>query len=321
MVIKAKKDKPIKLDSIDKKIFYYLSANYRIQRKKLAKLVRISPQRLNHRIKQLEKKFLEPFVCLNYPLLKISSYLVLYEKLKDDEIKAISESGNAYYFLQLIGDYQHLAIIFTENIVDFCSQNTPNSIPKIFPLKSYFPDRWNGFKVPVLKEKVKTYKKYNPDHKDYKILFELSKKSDVSLLDLSEKIKISRQTITKRMKLMEESNIIQAYRFALNIPKLGLLTYFIHLNCKPSEVEKVKTLIRSNDYSGFLFQSYNHLFFSYIVFTHEQLFNFLEEVENKSSSIVNVSQNPGNYLVEPLPKHVRDVLQKRKDIRPPSSPL
>jgi DNA-binding Lrp family transcriptional regulator len=311
MVIKAQKDRPIKLDAIDKKIFYYLSVNYRIQRKKLAKLIRISPQRLNHRIKQLEKKFLEPFICLNYTLLDITSYIILYEKLNENEIKAISESGSAYYLLQLVGDYQYLAIILTDDIVDFCSKNTPDSSPKIYPLNGYFPDKWNGFDVPVLKEKIKLYKKYKLNPKDYKILFALSEKPDISLLDLSKKLKIGRQTIAKRMKLMEESNIIQAYRFALNVPKIGLLVYFIHLDCKPSEVNKAKSLIQNNKYSGFLFQSYNHLFFPFIVPTHEQLFDFLEEIEKNTDSVVDISQNTGNYVVEPVPKSIKELFQKR----------
>lgn len=311
MVIKAQKDKPIKLDAIDKKIFYYLSVNYRMQRKKLAKLVRISPQRLNHRIKQLESSFLEPFVCLNFPMLNLSSYLVLYEKLNEEEIKSISESGSAYYLLQLVGDYQYLSIVFTDDIIDFCSKHTPNLIPKIFLLNSYLPDKWNGFNIPVLKEKVKSSRKYRLDAKDYKILFVLSEKPNISLLDLSEKIKISRQTIAKRMNFMEEANIIQAYRFALNVPKIGLLTYFIHLNCKPSEINKAKNLIQNSKYSGFLFQSFNHLFFSFIVFTHEQLFDFLDGIERYTGTSIDVSQNTGNYVVEPIPDYVRELLRKR----------
>lgn len=311
MVIKAQKDKPIKLDSIDKKIFYYLSVNYRMQRKKLAKLVRISPQRLNHRIKQLEKTMLEPFVCLNFPILKLPSYVALYEKLNEEEIKTISESGNAYYLLQLVGNYQYLAIIFTEDILDYCSKQTPNLIPRIFPLNGYFPDKWNGFNIPTLKEEPKKEREYKLDSKDYKILLSLCDKPDISLLDLSEKFRISRQTIIKRIRLMEESNIIQAYRFALNIPKVGLLVYFIHLECVPQEIDKVKTLIQENKYSGFLFQSYNHFFFPYIIFTNEQLFDFLEGLRKKTNSKVNVSQNTGNYIIEPIPKYVKQLLQNR----------
>lgn len=310
MAIKAQKDKPIKLDSIDKKIFYYLSVNYIMQRKKLAKLVRISPQRLNHRIKQLEKTMLEPFVCLNFPMLKLPSYLVLYEKLNEEEIKAISESGNAYYLLQLVGNYQYLAIIFAEDIVKYCSKQTPSLIPKIFQLNGYFPDKWNGFDISILKEEPKKYREYKLDYKDYKILLTLCNEPNISLFDLSEKLDISRQTIKKKIKLMEEANIIQAYRFALNVPKMGLLVYFFHLDCVPQEIGKVRTLIQENKYSGFLFQSYNNLFFPYIVFTNEQLFDFLEELR-KTNSKVNVSQNTGNYIVEPIPKYVKEFLQNR----------
>ena len=309
MAIKAQKDKPIKLDTVDKKIFYYLSVNYRIQRKKLAKLVRISPQRLNHRIKQLEKQFLEPYVCLNYPLLNIKSYLILFKSLTETEINTFSDSKNIYYFLRLVGDYQYLAIVFAENIISFCSEHIPNYIPEVFSLEGFFPDKWNGFDVSVLKETPKSHRKYELNSKDYEILSALAEKPNASLLDLSTKLHISRQTLNKRIKLMEEVDIIQAYRFALNVPKIGLLTYFIHLSCKPSEIENIKDSIRNSKYSGFLFQSNNHLFFPYIVFNPEQLFNFLEEIEQKTGSIIDVSQNTGNYVVEPVPKYVRELLR------------
>lgn len=313
MVIKAQKDKPLKLDAIDKKIFYYLSVDYRMQRRKLAKLVRISPQRLNHRIKQLEKQFLEPYVCLNYPLLNIKSYLILFKSLTESEIDVLSNSENIYYLLRLVGDYQYLAIVLTEDILTFCKENVPNYIPEIFPLESFFPDRWNGFDIPDIKGTSKSNKRHEPNSKDYKILSVLVATPNISLLDLSAKLKMSRQTINKKIKLLEEANIIQAYRFALNVPKIGLLTYFIHLNCKPSEIEKIKEVIRNNKYSGFLFQSNNHLFFSYIVFNSEQLFNFLEEIEQQTASVIDVSQNTGSYVVEPVPKSVRELLKKRAE--------
>lgn len=311
MVIRARRDEPWKLDAIDKKIFYYLSVNYRMQRKKLAKLVRISPQRLNHRIKQIEKQFLEPYVCLNYPLLHIKSYLILFKSLTESEIDVLSNSENIYYLLRLVGDYQYLAIALTEDIIVFCKENVPNYIPVIFPLESFFPDRWNGFDIPPIEETFKTQKKHEPNSKDYEILSFLVETPNISLLDLSVKLKMSRQTINKKIKLLEEADLIQAYKFALNVPKIGLLTYFIHLNCKPSEIENVKGIIKNDKYSGFLFQSNNHLFFSYIVFNPEQLFNFLEEIEQKTGSIIDVSQNTGSYVVEPTPKHVREILASR----------
>ncbi|GEM_PF-671628 len=310
MAIKAQRDKPIKLDAIDKKIFYYLSVNYRIQRNKLAKLVRISPQRLNHRIKQLEKQILAPYICLNYPLLGIKSYLLFYKHLSEEEIKAISEAENTYYLLKLIGKYQYLAIVLTTNIIEFCGKNTRNLIPEIFPLTNYFPDKWDGFEVQRLKERQKKYKEYSLDAKDYRILACLCEEPSASQFDLSRKIKMSRQTIAKRMRLMEEADIIQGYRFSVNIPKIGILTYMIILTCRPSELEKIKSIIQNSRYSGFLFQSYNHLIFPYIVFNHNQLFDFLEEIETKTNCLIDIAQNTGNYIVEPVPRYVKGTLKK-----------
>ncbi|MDP3916800.1 MAG: hypothetical protein Q8Q42_00760 [Nanoarchaeota archaeon] len=50
-------------------------------------------------------------------------------------------------------------------------------------------------------------------------------------------------------------------------------------------------------------------FFSYIVFNSEQLFDFLEEIEKKTIPAIDVSQNAGKYIVEPVPKYVRGLFK------------
>lgn len=310
MTIKAQKDKPLKLDMIDKKIFYYLSTNYRMLRNELAKLVRISPQRLNHRIKQLEKDVLEPYVCLNYPLLGISSYLLLYESLSEEETKKIAESENTYSLVHLIGERQYLAIIMTEDIVAFCNNHTPHAFPQIFPLTSYLPDKWNGFHIQSIKESSSLQTKYPLDTKDYRILSELCKDPSISLLELSDKVKMSRQTIANKIKQMEQAQIIQAYRFALNVPKLGLSTYLVHLECSPNKVKEAIEIIHNDSYSGFLYQSHNHLFFWYIVFEQNQLFEFLDKIEKKIGGRVKVSQNTGIYTIKTVPEYTLDIFKK-----------
>lgn len=311
MVIKAQKDKPLKLDAMDKKIFYYLSTNYRMPRNELAKLVKISPQRLNHRIKQLEKDVLEPYVCINYPVLGLPSYLLIYESLAEGEIKAITESEHTYSLVHLIGEGQYLAIIMTEDILAFCSKHTSHALPQIFPLTSYFPDKWNGFHIQPIKAPSREHINHKIDAKDYRILAVLCQDPSISLLDLSEKVKMSRQTIASRMKSLEQANIIQSYRFALNVPKLGLSTYLVHLECAPGQIKEAIDLIHHDSYSGFLYQSHNHLFFWYIVFEQNQLFEFLGKIEKKITGRVRVSQNTGVYTIKSVPEYALNFFKER----------
>ena len=311
MVIRAKKDRVLKLDVIDQKILYNLSVNYRIPRNKLAKSINISPQRLNHRINQLEKDFIEPYVCLNYPGLGINAYLLLYDSLNEEETKRISESENVYYFLRLIGKKQYLAIILAEDIINFCIKETPNQKPEIFRIDKFLPDNWNGYIVRGTKQPSFKFKDYELKAADYKLLSLLCKSPLISSFDLSKKLKMGRKTIKSKINLIENTGIIQKYGFSINIPKTGFLTYFIHLTCKPNEIESTINQVKTNPYSGFLFQSSNNLFFSYITPNSERLFNFLEGIESKTDSIIDVSQNTGEYLVEPLPIYAQNVLEKR----------
>jgi DNA-binding Lrp family transcriptional regulator len=310
MAIIADKDKKINLDAIDKKILYHLSLNYRIPRNKLAKLINISPQRLNHRIKTLEENFIEPYVCINYPKLSINSYLLFFESLDEESIKMISKSNNTYYLLRLVGKDQYLAIILTEDIIDFCSRLIPNTSPKIYSLNNFFPDSWNGFNIQDKKINNKVNKNHQLTNKDLEILYNFIKNPTISLLELSNKLKRSRITIKESIKKLEESNIIQKYKYSINIPKTGFLTYFIHLDCKPNKLNKIIKIIRADNYSGFLFQSLNHLFFSYIVPTSENLFEFINKLEREAKCPIEFSQNTGNYIVNPAPKYAQEVIKK-----------
>lgn len=312
MGLKAQKEKEIKIDAITKKVLYYLGIDYRTPRNKLAKIISISPQRLNHRIKQLESQLIKPYICLNYPLLNIQAYLLLYESLDEGEVENISNSEKTYYLLRLAGKNQYLAIILADDILEFCSTATKNSTPQIFSLTKFIPDGWNGYGIGAnSKTKKDKTKKYYLETEDYKILLFLSKKSTISKFELSKQLKMSVKTIKKRMKLMEESDIIQGYKFSINLPKIGFLTYIIHLTCRPDEVYKNINLIQSDNYAGFLFQSDNQLFFSYIVPESKYLFNFLERIEKETNSIVDLSQNTGDYLVEPVPKTVINYLENK----------
>ena len=69
--------------------------------------------------------------------------------------------------------------------------------------------------------------------------------------------------------------------------------------------------MKNHKYSGFIFSSNNHLFFPYIVFKHEELFDFLEKVEKETDCVISVYQNTGNYIVEPVPDYAKEILKKR----------
>ena len=282
-------------------------------RNKLAKLVSISPQRLNHRIQQLEKQFLEPYVCLDYPSLGIESFILLYENLEEEQLKSLYKSKNIYYAIHLAGNKRYLVLTITNDVLSFCSEHTPMTAPTILPVTAYIPDNWNGFDIKPLPRKLKKRIVRNLNKKDYKILFELCKNPVASQLELSEKVKMSRKTTKEKLEKLENCGIIQKYRFSVNLPKIDLLNYVVIATCFPNEVSKVIELIKTNSYSGFIHQSYNKLIFSSISFTHKQLFDFLEKIEKSTNSKIEVYQNTGNYIINPVPDYVKEILKERSN--------
>lgn len=314
MTIKAHKDTPLRLDAIDKKIFHSLHTNYRVKRKKLAKLLNMSPQKLNHRIKVLEKSgFIEPYVCIDYPLLNIKSFLLFFNThLNDEESKALEESKNTLLFMQLIGVKRSVAIIVTENIIDFCKGTIPENRPEIYELTEYHPDNWNGYDVkPVVRSHQIETRENKMDKKDYAILYQLSQNPTASFLTISQETNISRQTVLKKMKMLEKRGIIQSYKSSVNLPKGDVITYFIHFSCTPKDTSKILSIIKSDRHTGSMFQAYNNLFFHFACRGYKILSDFIQLFKDFQGLQPEIFQATGEYVVNSNPQSAKETLKER----------
>ncbi len=81
---------------------------------------------------------------------------------------------------------------------------------------------------------------------DRRILQELDKYSNMSLIKLSKKLKRSKQFILYRMKRMEDGGLIMSYNAVIDVGKLGVLTYRFYLkmnNFDKKEEELFKKFI------------------------------------------------------------------------------
>lgn len=153
MTIKSINNKEsFKLDTIDKKLFYYLSKDIRYPRNQLAKKLNISKERLNYRIERLLNNIIKPIILINYPLLEIKSYVIfIKEQLDKETIKEIENANETYLFTQCIGEYHHVLHIITNEIEKFMENNLPHISSKdIYEIKNYRPDNYNGYKIQQL---------------------------------------------------------------------------------------------------------------------------------------------------------------------------
>jgi DNA-binding Lrp family transcriptional regulator len=112
----------------------------------------------------------------------------------------------------------------------------------IFTRVSYFPRVY-------LLEKKQNFDEYvfitepeesNLDEKDIELLKLLASDARISVLDLSQKLKLTPKTITSRIKELERKKIIIGYRTMFDLEKLGYQYFKLHINLHNTTEEKIK---------------------------------------------------------------------------------
>ena len=78
------------------------------------------------------------------------------------------------------------------------------------------------------------------DDKDIQILINLSKNARQSLLDLSESLKMTPETVSYRIKQFEKKGIIQGYRALIDVYKIGYEFYKTEIRL--SNYEKIEEI-------------------------------------------------------------------------------
>ncbi len=302
----------IKLDLYDKKLLFYLADNSRTPQSELAKKLNISLQRLHYKLQRLQRELINPAVVLNYTLLCIPSYIVYAERLDEATKNQLMETSALFLFLQTIGSYQYCMIIITSDIQAFCKKYLSSEVIEVKPLIKYIPDDYNPFKLDLIPAPLKKDKECTLDKKDYKILAHISEYPLHSLLEIQANTKIDRQTIKERLSKLEKSNIIQKFRYAINIFKLGMILYFLKIELPVISKEKLLPHLRKDTYSGFVFEIYTGFVMYYMPPSHNELFEFVEKIKTlEPMARVDILQCSEFFKVEPVPQSVIEIFQKR----------
>lgn len=311
-VISTKAEESIKLDLYDKKIIFYFSQNSRMPLTELAKKLKISPQRLKYKIERLKKELLSPAMFLNYPLLIINSYIIFVHKLDDEQIKLLFEDDSIYFLMQSIGEYQWAINVVTNKIDEFCKLHLMNNNFLIKQIIKTYADNYDPFNLNIKPLPDKKDKLLELDKKDYVILKELSFDSTSSLLELQDKTKVDRQTIKQKIKKFEEANLIQKFRYSINLFKIGFVTYLLDIETTPLKKKLILEKIRQNNLSGFVFENLVGFTMHFLPKNQEELFDFIKSLEEVDSMIkINVFQNTQRFKVELVPKSVMKIFEDR----------
>lgn len=262
--IDGEKEQLVSLDVRDKKILFMLSQNARMPLSKIAKQVSLSRDSVKYRIQNYEKKgiiknsrTLVDVARLGYDAYHI--FLRLNNPTKEAEKTLIDTLSSLPYvraILKFYGSFDFEIAVIAKTIPEFDdiltevigkSKEYLQDYEILIITKSYRAGQFpNKFLKPIETKKlyVKSPNKkleVKLDEKDFEILKIIRDNAQISLLDIAEKIKLSPDAVSYRLKKMEESVII-AFTPVINYHALGYNVHVLMMNLSGLDKQKEKKL-------------------------------------------------------------------------------
>jgi len=249
----------LKLDKRDRDLLYYLDVDGRLTYSQLAKRTKMSKQLVKYRIERLEKEgFIKGyFTMIDTSRLGYTTFRVYlkFRNLSSDKkrsiIKFLKEQKSIWAVVLISGKWDIALGISVKDIYDFYNvwdkllEENLSVIgdykvsiysPIYHYTKSYLIGEQDNSKIRILGGKEKA----DYDSKDIKILISLSKNARISLLDLSEALNMSPESISYRIKQMQKRGIIQGFRAMIDVHKMGYEFYKSEIRLSSyQDIEKI----------------------------------------------------------------------------------
>ncbi len=240
-----------KLDKKDYQILYYLDLNGRAYYSEIAKKTKLSKQVVKYRVERLEKLGIIQgyYTQLDLSTLGLTTlriYLKFHGIDKKNKLKIIGDlkkNKSIWALGQVAGKWDLNMAMSKPHIVSFQQEwddilhNYLEHIRDynvvIYSLIHRYSRSYLIGKEDESEQKIfGSYKLAKIDAKDLSILLHMTDNARISLLELSQRIKISPEAISKRIKRLEKKNVIQGYRARININKLGYNYYKADIRLK-----------------------------------------------------------------------------------------
>ncbi len=249
------------LDVKDKRILLALDMDARRPDSSIAKIVGLSKQLANYRIKRLEKqKIIQSYYAvidhtkLGMQLYRIALKLENATKEKEQEILNYLKE-HASWIVTVLGPWDIWMALYTRDeyqFMDFWN--------KFYEKYGYYiENKWvslitrflnfeHSFIYPKKKNRTRKFvlgekpSKINLDKIDTQILQELTKNARQTSLELAEKIKQTERIVRYRIKKLEDLNIILGYRPFINTTLLDLKYYKLFIELKDAKKEDIKKI-------------------------------------------------------------------------------
>jgi len=256
------------LDIKDRKILLALDMGARMPDSSIAKIVGLSKQLTNYRIKRLEKQeiIISYYPVIDHTKLGLQLYriaLKLENVTKEKEQDIINYLKNhAGWIVSVLGNWDIWMAIYAKNEFEF--MKFWNNFYEKYG--AYIENRWISLMTKFLNfERSFIYpQKKNRDRKliigenpkilplttvDLTILKELTKNARQTSLELSKKINQTERVVRYRLQKLENQKIILGYRPFINTDLLGFKYYKLFIQLKDvtkQDLQKIKTYITQN---------------------------------------------------------------------------
>ncbi len=227
------------LDLTDRKILTELDKNCRISNAELGKRVHKSREAVKYRINQLIKKgIIEKFITavnpnkFGYMMFKVYLKLENIPEQREAFFEELKSNKDIYWLGISDGVFDCVFAVLSKGVVDY------------FERINDILSRWDDLVITKVLGTMVDTAQYNKkflvedseceevifgtniventlDKEDLDILHLLANNARLPLLEIARRVKLSSETVKRRMKEMERKNIIIAYRLALDLNKLG----------------------------------------------------------------------------------------------------
>lgn len=244
-----------KIDAKDKKILYQLDSDARQSLTQIGKKVGLKKDVVSYRIKRLQDEGIIKYYWtvidayrLGYMVFRFYlSFQYVNPEIKKEIIEYLTRDKHTWVIASIKGRWDLSVVIWVKDIRDF------------YHLWQQFLDKYGDYfeekifsiyvQAYVLKQSHLLQEKFDPsdrlhyeivgpgekvtiDDLDYQILNELAVNARMPLIELAEKLNCSSQTITYRIKNLIKIGVIQGFRSAIDITKLGLQYFKVDIHLK-----------------------------------------------------------------------------------------
>ncbi len=336
------------LDSKDWKILYNLCTDSRLSHNKIAKLVGLSKNSVTYRIERLVKKGIISgfFTIINQESLGFETYNLFLRlnasKEKEEEIISYFKNHpNTKVVDRLLGEWNLLVNFGCREFSEFYSfmkevKTRFSGIIDVYEVHQ----RLESYKVEqlpvelvgeptIIKPFKKITKKAEVDLTDLRLLRLLDQDSTSTLFELGEKLGITYETVSERIKKLKEAGIIIKFTAKISLGTLGYDVYLILTelrNLSGEREDALRNYINSQKNIRYSFISASKpILFLYLAAKNSgELNNFLLNMKQNFPDII-VNQK---YLLsteqikyELFPEGFVGIKEKQPEINNPEKPI